>query len=180
MPVRDMSSVEIGEIEARIRRNVGRMMFAARWVMAPIYFGLLGVLLLIVVKFVQKLLQAVPQLLQLDSSETILTALTLVDLSLVANLVVIVIFAGWENFVGPLLRSVGDGQADWMGKLDFSALKLRLFASVAAIAGVQILETFTHIDEVAKQDAAWQLAILIGLGATGVMLAVIDRLTGKG
>jgi uncharacterized protein (TIGR00645 family) len=129
---------------------------------------------------VQKLLQAVPQLFQLDSIHTILTALTLVDLSLVANLVVIVIFAGWENFVGPLLHGVGDAETGWMSKLDFSALKLRLFASAAAIAGVQILETFMHIDEVAKQDAAWQLAILMGIGATGVMLAVADRLAERG
>src|ERR1041385_7399740 len=95
----------IEAFEERARRNLGRVMFIARWSMAPIYLGLLGALILIVIKFVQKLVQSVPNILTLSSNETICGVLTLVDLSLVANLVVIVIFAGWENFVGHLLDS---------------------------------------------------------------------------
>jgi uncharacterized protein (TIGR00645 family) len=169
--------LEIAGIEARIRRNVGRMMFVTRWVMAPIYLGLVAVLLLLAIKFVQKLVETVPQVLRLDTSDTILAALMLVDIALVANLVVIVMFAGWDNFVGRLLRHSGEAESDWIGKLDFSSLKLRLFASIAAIAAIQLLETFTHISSVAKQDAAWQLAILLGVGVTGVLLAVIDRIS---
>lgn len=171
---------DISALEARIRRNVGRLMFATRWVMAPIYLGLLAVLALVAVKFVQKLLFAIPGFLGLDTSDTILVALTLVDLSLVANLVVIVIFAGWENFVGPLLQGTHGDDIAWLGKLDFSAVKLKLFASVAAIAAIQMLETFVHIANTPKQDAAWQLAILLGIGATGVLVAVMDRLMGSG
>ncbi len=87
-------------------------MFAARWIMAPIYIGLLVALVLIVVKFVQKLVQAVPGFLALSSNEAIFLILTLVDLSLVANLLVIVIFAGWENFVGRLLHRASGRRAD--------------------------------------------------------------------
>jgi uncharacterized protein (TIGR00645 family) len=175
----DTSIPDIEALEARIRRNVGRMMFATRWVMAPIYVGLLAVLLLIAIKFVQKLVALIPTFLGLDSSETILECLTLVDLSLVANLVVIVIFAGWENFVGPLLRGVNAADAGWLGKLDFASVKVKLFASISAIAAIQILETFVHIDAVPKQNAAWQLAILLGIGVTGVLLAAMDRLSGE-
>jgi uncharacterized protein (TIGR00645 family) len=174
----DTPSLDISVLEARIRRNVGRMMFATRWVMAPIYLGLLVVLALVAVKFAQKLILAIPGFMALDTSDTILIALTLVDLSLVANLVVIVIFAGWENFVGPLLRGVQGADAGWLGKLDFAAVKQKLFASIAAIAAIQMLETFVHIADIAKQDAAWQLAILLGIGVTGVLLAAMDRLSG--
>ena len=176
----DTLASDISALEARIRRNVGRLMFATRWVMAPIYVGLLGVLAMVAVKFVQKLVTSIPGFLALDSSDTILIALTLIDLSLVANLVVIVIFSGWENFVGPLLRGTRGTDIAWLGKLDFSAVKLKLFASVAAIAAIQMLETFVHITNTAKQDAAWQLAILIGIGVTGVLVAVTDRLMGGG
>src|SRR5690242_4057943 len=93
----------VARIEARVRRNLGRVMFAARWIMAPIYIGLLLALLMAVVKFVQKLVQAIPGFLDLTTNDAIFLTLSLVDLSLVANLVVIVIFAGWENFVGRLL-----------------------------------------------------------------------------
>ena len=129
-------------------------------------------------KFVQELVTTVPLILSTSSNDTILTALTLVDLSLVANLVAIVIFAGWANFVGPLLQDPREPDATWAGTLDFSAVKLKLIGSIAAIAAIQILETFVHIDGVAKQDAAWQLAILLGIGVTGVLLAAMDRIGG--
>ena len=170
---------DIGAIEERIRRNVGRMMFATRWVMAPIYLGLLAVLLLLAFKFVQTIVHMLPAALGMDISDTILAALGLVDLSLVANLVVIVMFAGWENFVGQLLRGSAEREIAWLGNLDFSTVKLKLFASISAIAAIQILETFVHISNVPKQDAGWQLAILLGLGVTGVLLAAMDRLGGK-
>jgi uncharacterized protein (TIGR00645 family) len=164
-------------IEERVRRNAGRFMFTARWIMAPIYLGLLVALALIVVKFVQKLVQAVPNLLAASSNEVIFNVLTLVDLSLVANLIVIVIFAGWENFVGRVLTVQSGERPQWLGALDFSAMKLRLVASIAVIAAVLILETFVHVDEVRPVQAALQLAILLGIGVLGVLLALMDRLS---
>jgi uncharacterized protein (TIGR00645 family) len=165
------------DIEARIRRNLGRVMLTARWIMAPIYLGLLAALVLIVVKFVQKFVEAVPGYLALSSNDAIFVVLTLIDLSLVANLVVIVMFAGWENFVGRLLAPHADDRPDWLGVLDFSAVKQRLLGSIVAIAAIQILETFVHIDEVKIEEAAWQLAILLGIGVVGVLLALSDRLS---
>ena len=119
-----------------------------------------------------------PGYLALSSNEAIFVVLTLVDLSLVANLVVIVIFAGWENFVGRLLTAQGDEQPSWLGGMDFATVKLRLIGSIVAIAAIQILETFVHIDEVKPQEAGWQLAILLGIGVVGVLLALADRLSG--
>ena len=172
----DSAADAIQVIEARIRRNMGRMMFIARWLVAPIYLGLLVVLAVVAVKFVQRLVTMIPLVLGMTSNDVILTTLSLVDLSLVANLVVIVIFAGWANFVGPLLRDPGESSASWAGNLDFSAVKLKLIGSIAAITAIQILESFVHIGDVPKQDAAWQLAILLGIGVTGVLLAAMDRI----
>jgi uncharacterized protein (TIGR00645 family) len=161
-------------------RNLSRaMIYAARWIMAPIYLGLLLSLLLLAEKTIQKLVTAVPDLLSASTSDTILTVLTLVDLSLVANLVVIVMVSGWENFVGRLFTGRTEGQLDWVGGLDFSTVKLKLIASVAAIAAIQLLETFVHIDQTPKEDAMWQLAILLAIGVTGVLLALMDKLSGE-
>jgi len=172
-----MSTTSIEDLEERIRRNAGRVMFAARWIMAPIYLGLLVALVLVVVKFVQKLVLAVPGFLALPSEEAIFLILTLIDLSLVANLVVIVMFAGWENFVGRLLTAGGGDRPSWMAGLDFGTVKLRLIGSIAAIGAITILETFVHIDQVKPSEALWQLAILLGIGMLGVLLALADRLS---
>jgi uncharacterized protein (TIGR00645 family) len=97
----------------------------------------------------------------------------------VANLVVIVIFAGWENFVGSLLEGAASERPAWLGGLDFSAVKLKLIGSIATIAAILILETFVHIDETRRDDAVLQLVILLAIGVTGVMMAVMDRISGK-
>jgi uncharacterized protein (TIGR00645 family) len=168
---------EAKSVNRRISGPIGRViMYAARWMMVPIYLGLLLSLLLLAEKSIQKLIESVPGLLSADSSETILTVLTLVDLSLVANLVVIVMVSGWQNFVGRLLGPREERELEWVGNLDFGAVKLKLIASVAAIAAIQLLETFVHIGQVPKENAMWQLAILLGIGVTGVLLALMDRL----
>jgi uncharacterized protein (TIGR00645 family) len=164
----------------RVSRNLGRLLFAARWIMAPIYLGLLVSLLLLAVKFVQKAVSAVSGILTLSTSDTIVTVLTLVDLALVGNLVLIVMLAGWENFVGPLLAIRGTGRPGSLATLDFGAVKLKLIASIVAIVGIQILETFVHIGDVPKQDALLQLGILLGVAVAGVFLALMDRLAAAG
>ena len=172
----DKPYLDIGTIEERIQRNLGRAMFAARWIMAPIYVGLLVALLLIVVKFVETLVEGIPGYLKLSGNDAVFLVLKLVDLSLVANLVVIVIFAGWENFVGRLMAIRGDARPEMLAGLDFSSIKLRLIGSIAAIAAILILETFVHVSDISTVNAAMQLAILLGIGLLGVLLALADRL----
>ena len=173
----DRTIIAVEGFEERMRRSLGRVMFTARWIMAPIYLGLLVTLVLIVVKFVQELVQAIPGYLALSSNEAVFLVLKLVDLSLVANLVVIVMFAGWEHFVGRLKAAQSDDRPDWLALVDFNAVKLKVIGSVVSVGAILILETFAHIDVVKGQAAAWQLAILIGIGVVGVLLALTDRLS---
>jgi uncharacterized protein (TIGR00645 family) len=88
-----------------------------------------------------------------------------------------VMFAGWETFVGRLLAAKSNDRPNWLRVLDFTTLKLKLIGSIVAIACIQMLETFVHIDEVKAEDAGWQLAILLGIGVVGVLLALTDRLS---
>ena len=153
---------------------LGRALFAMRWLLVPIYLGLLVALLLLAAKFVQKLVVTVRTILSLSSTETMLAILQLVDISLVANLVLIVMFSGWENVIGPGLTD----RPTELTNVGFGALKQTLIASIAAIASIQILETFMHVGADTAVEAMWQLAILIGVGVTGVLLGLMDRLSG--
>ncbi len=125
------------DLPTRLTQGLGRVIFAARWLMAPIYIGLLLALALLAVKFVQKLVALVPELMQMSGNDTVLAVLGLVDLSLVANLVLIVVLAGWQGFVAPLLDTHPDDQPAWLA-LDFSAIKLKLIGSMAVIAAIAI------------------------------------------
>jgi uncharacterized protein (TIGR00645 family) len=167
------------DFEDRIHANVARVMFALRWIMVPFYVGLIGALLMLAIKFIQKLIATIPVLLTQSGEDTIFTVLTLIDMSLVANLVVIVMFAGWENFIGRLLGEGAKERLGWLASLDYGDLKLSLVATIMVIGGISVLESFVHIDQTPKQNILWELAILLAIGLTGVLLAVMDRLARK-
>ena len=112
----------------------------------------------------------------MSGNDTVLAVLGLVDLSLVANLVLIVVLAGWQGFVDPLLGTHLDDRPGWLA-LDFSAIKLKLIGSMAVIAAIAMLESFVHAEALAPATIAWQVAILLSIGMVGVLLALMDRLS---
>ncbi len=160
----------------RLERQTARIVLGLRWIMAPICLGLFGALVIDLIKFMQKLVLAVPHVLSMDTNEAILTVLSLIDLALVGNLVIIVIFAGWSSVLAPLHD--GTRSTETLAEVGFSAVKLKLIGAMGAIATIQILETFVHVQDTAPAEAMWRLAILIGIGLIGVLLALMDRLAG--
>jgi uncharacterized protein (TIGR00645 family) len=165
--------------EGVMERNLERLMFASRWLMAPFYFGLILALGLVVVKFAQELLRFAPKILTLTESETILGILALIDLSLAGALLLIVIFSGYENFVSKIHVDDHEDKPDWMGKVDFSGLKLKLIASIVAISGIQLLKQFMDISKAAKDDLLWLVVVHLTFVASGLLLALMDYITAK-
>ncbi len=158
-----------------LTKSLGRIILTARWMMAPIYIGLLVSLALLVIKFVQRLVTMLPKLLDMPANDLVLAVLVLVDVSLVANLVLIVVLAGWQGFIDPMLSTRHDDQPGWLA-LDFSAIKLKLIGSIAVIAAIALLEDFVHPEGLTASTIGWRLGIMLGIGVLGVLLAVMDRL----
>ena len=156
-----------------------RVMFASRWIMAPFYFGLIASLLLLLVKFVQELMHLAPNIMSMSESDAILGMLSLIDMSLAGNLLLIVIFSGYENFVSKIHVGDHEDKPDWMGKVDFSGLKLKLIASIVAISGIQLLKQFMNVHNVPKEDLMWLVIVHITFVISGVMLAIMDYITVK-
>src|ERR1043165_3750948 len=107
-----------------VERNLERGLFASRWLMAPFYVGLVVALFVLLVTFLRAIVLELPEIADLDEAEVILWVLTLIDLSLAANLIVMVIFAGYENFVSKMDIEGHPDRPTWMGTIDFSAMKL--------------------------------------------------------
>jgi len=112
----------------RLEHGLELLIFNSRWLLAPIYVGLVLSVLLLLVKFVQEFVHIVARMFTSSEGDVILAILTLVDLSLVANLLLIVIFSGYENFVSKIHTESHEDRPEWMGKVDFSGLKLKLVA----------------------------------------------------
>jgi uncharacterized protein (TIGR00645 family) len=153
------------------------MMFNSRWLLAPFYIGMVGAVFLLLVKFLQEFIHVTPHILDSSESEAILAILTLVDMSLVANLLLIIIFSGYENFVSKIDAAAHEDKPEWMGKVDFSGLKLKLIASIVAISAIELLKAFVNLDKVLNADQLkWKVGIHITLVVSGVLFALMDRL----
>ena len=155
-------------------------LFASRWLMAPMYVGLIIALLGLVVIFFQELAHVIPTILSGDANaeDAILLALTLIDLSLAGNLVLIVIFSGYENFVSKLDIGETVDRPSWMGTVDFSGLKMKLVASIVAISAIALLKAFLEASESAQAidstKMLWLVVIHLTFVASGVLLALMD------
>jgi len=168
-------------IEGRLERGL----FAARWLMAPMYLGLVVALAMLVVVFIRETAYYAPQVLVMTSEDAILAILTLIDLTLAANLLLIVLFSGYETFVSKLDIAENQDRPAWMGTVDFSGLKLKLVASIVAISGISLLKRFMEIGEVNPEvpfdptQLRWMVVIHITFVISGVLLALMDWLTAR-
>ena len=165
-----------------------RGLFAARWLMAHFYVGLVVALAALVVTFFQELMHDLPPLFAPGAKpeDAILMALSLIDLSLAANLMLIVIFSGYENFVSRIDVHEHEDRPDWMGTVDFSGLKMKLIASIVAISAIALLKAFmnaaepeTTIDGAAQTRLLWLVIIHVTFVVSGVLLATMDLIAAR-
>jgi uncharacterized protein (TIGR00645 family) len=153
-------------------------LFAGRWLMAPVYIGLLVMLAAVTIKFIQETVLTLPLIWWMHERDLVMLALSLIDLALLGNLILMVAFAGYENFVSKMHTSAKhEDRPDWMGYIDFSGLKLKVIGSIVAISAIHLLRTFMNVTQLEKEDVGWQLAIHLGFVLSGVLLAWMDRLS---
>ena len=157
------------------------MVFKSRWLLAPMYLGLVGSLLILLLKFIQEFWHIVIHILDTSEREAVLSILALVDITLVANLLIMVIFSGYENFVSKIDVADHVDKPDWMGKVDYSGLKLKLIGSIVAISAIDLLKAFMHIttpgvEHLTDSQMGWMVGIHMSLIISGVMFAWMDRI----
>lgn len=160
--------------EEMVERRLETLIFTSRWLMAPFYIGLIAALAVLLVKFAQELLHLFATVLDLKQAELIPGLLALIDLSLAGNLILIVVFSGYENFVSKLDIGEHEDRPTWMGKVDFGGMKLKLIASIVAISAIDLLKTFMKIEHVSDREVMWQLLVHLAFIASGIGMALMD------
>jgi uncharacterized protein (TIGR00645 family) len=158
-------------------------LFAARWLVAPFYVGLVLALVMLLGSFCYELYLAVFVHFSLDPENVILLVLSLIDLSLAANLVIIVVFSGYENFVSKIDTHDNADRPSWMGTLDFSGLKMKLIGSIVAISVISLLRAFMELAkagaELDERKIGWLIALHVTFLFSGVMFALMDWIASK-
>ena len=164
-------------------------LFRSRWLMAPFYVGLVLALALLLVVFVRELVIGVPEAIT-SPEHAILLVLSLIDLSLAGNLIVIVTFSGYENFVSKIDTRGHVDRPSWMGTIDFSGMKIKLIASIVAISAISLLRAFMRLaggaedghdvgDAPDQMTMAWMVGLHVTFVVSGVLFALMDWLTEK-
>lgn len=159
-----------------IEKGIEKGLFASRWLMAPFYIGLVGALAALLVTFCKELWHFVSNAATMGANDAILGSLALIDISLAGNLLIIVTFSGYENFVSRINVGEHEDQPSWKSDVDFSALKLKLIASMVAISGIHLLKVFMEIKKYSDQEIMWMVIIHLVFVGSGVFLALMDKI----
>ena len=157
-------------------KNLERILFGSRWLLAPFYIALVFCLLGLLISVVTEIFHSVLDFTHLNEMQLTLRVLSIIDLTLMGSLIIIVIFSGYENFVSKIDANDHPDWPDWMSKIDFSGLKLKLFSSIIAISGIQLLKSFMDIGSTSDRDLYWLVGIHLTFVISGVLFALTDRI----
>ena len=173
--------MERPKIVETLENLMEQAIFASRWLLAPIYLGLAAALFVLLFIFLKELAHLAIHMWSATEIDVILGLLALVDMALTGSLLIIVIFSGYENFVSKIDHSGHEDWPDWMGKIDFTALKLKLLSSIVAISAIQLLKEFMSIKTITDGDERklfWLVVIHLVFVSSSVLLAISDWISG--
>jgi len=162
-----------------MERILESIIFKARWLMAPFYLGLALSLVVLLIVFINEFISFFSGGIRFDETSIILLVLTLIDLSFTGNLLIMVIFSGYENFVSKIDVGHHEDKPKWMGTVDFSGLKLKLISSIVAISGIQLLKIFFDLKDYTKEEIYLFIAVHVTFVISGVLLALMDYIASK-
>ena len=159
-----------------VEKLLEKLIYASRWIMAPIYLGLSLVLLALGIKFFQELFHILPNVLSIKEVDLILVVLSLIDITLVGGLIVMVMFSGYENFVSRLDINETDEKLNWLGKVDSASLKNKVAASIVAISSIHLLKVFMNTPNIPNDKIMWYLLIHITFVLSAFAMGYLDKL----
>ncbi len=155
----------------RIESLLEKTIFASRWILAPFYLGLSLSLLVLLYEFIHEIIDFIKIVNSTDIAGVLLFILSLVDISLAGNLLIIVIFSGYENFVSKIDVKNHEDKPDWMGHVDFTDLKIKLISSIVAISGIHLLKVFMNLNNYDKEKIIMYVVVHLSFVVSGVLLA---------
>jgi uncharacterized protein (TIGR00645 family) len=158
-----------------VEKMVERAMYAARWLLAPIYLGLSLAIVALAIKFFQEILHVLPNILAMTEADLVLVVLSLIDIALVSGLIVMVMFTSYENFVSRIDLSEHTESLSWLGTLDTNSLKTKVAASIVAISSIHLLKIFMNASNVDNQKLLWYVVIHMTFVVSAVAMGLLDK-----
>jgi uncharacterized protein (TIGR00645 family) len=159
-----------------MERTIENLLYASRWLLAPIYIGLSLALLALGLKFFQEAIHVLPLVFEMKEADLVLITLSLVDIALVGGLIVMVMLSGYENFVSAIDIKEGAEKLDWLGKLDAGSLKQKVAAAIVAISSIHLLKAFMNAPQIDNDKLMWYVIIHLTFVLSALGMAFVDRM----
>lgn len=159
----------------QIEHFIETIILASRWILVVFYLGLTVALGLYAVSFLKKLFDYFEKVSVLEDTEAILKILALIDASLVASLVVMVIISGYENFVSRFDNAGKSEELSWLGKIDAGSLKIKVASTIVAISSIHLLQIFLNINQYENEKIMWLTVVHMAFVFSALLLAYIDK-----
>ncbi len=173
-------------------RPLPALVFASRWLQVPLYLGLIVAQGVYVVLFVEELWHLVGVLWDPEalghtverlgiaerSKETVimLVVLSLIDVVMISNLLIMVIVGGYETFVSRLGLEGHPDQPEWLSHVNANMLKVKLATAIIGISSIHLLKTFISAGSLPEKTMLWQSTIHVIFLVSAIAIASIDRL----
>lgn len=158
---------------------IERMMYAARWLLAPIYIGLSLALVALGLKFFQEIFHVLPHVFEIGEADLVLVVLSLIDIALVSGLIIMVMFTSYENFVSRIELSEDTEKLSWLGTLDTNSLKSKVAASIVAISSIHLLKIFMNAQNIDNEKLIWYVVMHLTFVISAVAMGLLDKATRK-
>jgi uncharacterized protein (TIGR00645 family) len=159
-----------------IEHFVENLIISARWILVVFYLGLAVALGLYAISFMRKLWEFAAKVMVIEETDAILKILSLIDASLVASLLVMVMISGYENFVSRF-DNVDEQKMElsWLGKIDASSLKIKVASTIVAISSIHLLQVFLNAEKFTDGKLMWLTVIHMAFVFSALLLAYIDK-----
>lgn len=156
---------------------VERIILSSRWILVVFYLGLVAALAVYAVSFLYKFAKVAMNVFVLDDAEMILAMLGLIDAALVASLILMVMIAGYENFVSRFDEAESD--VSFLGKLDSGSLKIKVASSIVAISSIHLLQVFLNVQQYTDTKLMWLTLMHLAFVVSAVLLGFLEQIMGK-
>ena len=153
-----------------------KMIFSSRWIQAPLYAGLILGGMLYTYKYLVELIHLCTSINEISETALMLGVLTLVDITMVANLLIMVIVGGYSTFVSRLDIDKHEDKPEWLQKIDAGSLKVKLAGSLVGVSSIHLLQTFINIKNHESEHVMWQVIIHVVFLFSALMLAYTEKI----
>lgn len=160
----------------RLVKLLANIVFASRWLQAPLYLGLIVAQGVYVYLFLKELLHLVHEANTIGETEIMLIVLGLIDVVMIANLLLMVIVGGYETFVSRLYLDNHADQPEWLEHVNAGTMKVKLAMALIGISSIHLLKTFIEAPNLTQQTMMWQVIIHVAFVLSAMAMAYTNRL----